>query len=82
MNSLQVKQDFAFGLFDLDWSVFSAHVEGAVNRVPLVGETGIKSTVCGPEAFTPDHKALLGEDPRVRGFFHGCGFNSSGLMLG
>ena len=25
---------------------------------------------------------LLGEDPRVRGFFHGCGFNSSGMMLG
>ncbi len=25
---------------------------------------------------------LLGEDPRVRGFFHNCGFNSGGMMLG
>ena len=24
----------------------------------------------------------MGEDPRVRGFFHGVGFNSAGMMLG
>ena len=24
----------------------------------------------------------MGEDPRVRGFFHGCGFNSGGMMFG
>ena len=29
-----------------------------------------------------DHKPLMGEDPRVRGFFHGCGFNSGGMMFG
>lgn len=23
-----------------------------------------------------------GEDPKIRGFFYGCGFNSSGMMLG
>ncbi|XP_013401693.1 sarcosine dehydrogenase, mitochondrial [Lingula anatina] len=76
-----VKDDFAFSLFDLDWDVFSVHIEGAVNRVPKIGDTGIKSTVCGPESFTPDHKALLGEAPEVRGFFHGCGFNSLGMNL-
>jgi hypothetical protein len=43
-----VSNDFAFGLFDLDWDVFSAHVDGAVHRVPVIGETGVKSTVCGP----------------------------------
>jgi len=77
-----VAKDFAFGLFELDWEVFGVHIDGAVNRVPCVEQTGIKSTVCGPESFTPDHKPILGEDPRVRGFFHGCGFNSSGMMLG
>merc|ERR1712233_196480 len=55
---------------------------GAVNRVPCLEESGIKSTVCGPESFTPDHKPIMGEDPRVRGFFHGVGFNSAGMMLG
>ena len=39
---------FAFGLFDLEWDVFSTHIEGAVNRIPVIGETGVKSTVCGP----------------------------------
>jgi len=44
----------------LDWDVFGVHIEGAVNRCPILGETGIKSTVSGPESFTPDHKPLLG----------------------
>lgn len=42
---------------------------------------GIKSEVCGPESFTPDHKPLLGEAPNLRGFYLGCGFNSAGIML-
>ena len=50
--------------------------------MPIVEKTGIKSTVCGPESFTPDHKAIMGEDPDLSGYFHGCGFNSSGMMLG
>ena len=54
------QDDFAFSLFDLDWDVFEAHIKGSVHRVPVIGETGIKSTVCGPESFTPDHKPLLG----------------------
>ena len=49
---LKVSNDFAFGLFDLDWDVFSAHVDGAVHRVPVIGETGVKSTVCGPGIIT------------------------------
>nr|XP_032829113.1 sarcosine dehydrogenase, mitochondrial [Petromyzon marinus]XP_032829114.1 sarcosine dehydrogenase, mitochondrial [Petromyzon marinus]XP_032829116.1 sarcosine dehydrogenase, mitochondrial [Petromyzon marinus]XP_032829117.1 sarcosine dehydrogenase, mitochondrial [Petromyzon marinus] len=78
----EVSDSFAFGLFDLDWDVFAQHIEGAVNRVPTLANTGIKSTVCGPESFTADHKPLLGESPEVRGFFLGCGFNSAGMMLG
>ncbi|KAM9082429.1 sarcosine dehydrogenase, mitochondrial isoform 1-T2 [Megaptera novaeangliae] len=78
----EVSDKFAFGLFDLDWEVFAQHIEGAVNRVPVLEKTGIKSTVCGPESFTPDHKPLMGEAPELRGFFLGCGFNSAGMMLG
>ena len=28
----KVERDFAFGLFELDWDVFSVHIEGAINR--------------------------------------------------
>jgi len=78
----KIEKEFAFGLYELDYDVFGVHIEGAVNRVPCLESSGIKSTVCGPESFTPDHKPIMGEDPRVRGFFHGVGFNSSGMMLG
>ncbi|KAM9064238.1 sarcosine dehydrogenase, mitochondrial isoform X1 [Sarcophilus harrisii] len=78
----EVSDKFAFGLFDLDWDVFTQHIEGAINRVPILEKTGIKSTVCGPESFTADHKPLMGEAPELRGFFLGCGFNSAGMMLG
>ncbi|XP_037082640.1 sarcosine dehydrogenase, mitochondrial-like [Pollicipes pollicipes] len=78
----KVQEDFPFGLFELDWDVFMCHIEGAINRLPELEKTGIKSTVCGPESFTPDHNPIMGEDPRLRGFYHNCGFNSSGMMLG
>ncbi|KAK7896248.1 hypothetical protein WMY93_021573 [Mugilogobius chulae] len=74
----EVSDKFAFSLFDLDWDVFMQHIEGAINRVPVLEQTGIKSTVCGPESFTADHKPLMGEAPEVRGYFLGCGFNSAG----
>ncbi|GLH06647.1 uncharacterized protein GBIM_12121 [Gryllus bimaculatus] len=77
-----VASDFEFSLYELDWIVFSAHMQGAVKLVPTFETAGIKSTVCGPESFTPDHKPLLGEDPRLFGLYHSCGYNSAGMMLG
>lgn len=56
----QIPKDEAFNLYELDWDVFGVHIEGAINRCPILEHTGIKSTICGPESFTPDHKALLG----------------------
>ena len=73
---------FAFGLFDLDWETFGQNLEGHLQRCPAIERVGIKSTVCGPESFTPDHKPLVGPQPGVRGFFNACGFNSMGMMLG
>lgn len=53
ISHLQVSEKFAFGLFDLDWDVFTQHIEGAINRVPVLEKTGIKSTVCGPGNAVP-----------------------------
>ena len=77
-----VDPNFHFGLFDLDWDTFGQNLEGHMTRCPAIADTGIKSTVCGPESFTPDHKPLVGPQPGVRGFFNACGFNSMGMMLG
>ena len=65
ISYLQVKDDFAFSLFDLDWDVFSQHIDGAINRIPIIGETGVKSTVCGPGNFSTHQFSLsnLHTDP-------------------
>ncbi|XP_066595213.1 sarcosine dehydrogenase, mitochondrial [Prorops nasuta] len=75
-------QDFSFNLYELDWSVFNTHIESMTKLMPALSKTGIRSTVCGPESFTPDHKPIMGEDPRCTGLFYSCGYNSSGMMLG
>ncbi|EDV36974.1 uncharacterized protein Dana_GF13226 [Drosophila ananassae] len=77
-----VPKDFHFGLYELDWSVFETHVEGAQKLCPSYAKYGVKSTVCGPESFTPDHKPLMGPDPILDGLYHNCGFNSAGMMFG
>ncbi|XP_037027162.1 sarcosine dehydrogenase, mitochondrial-like [Bradysia coprophila] len=77
-----VENDSSFSLYDLDWETFDSHVDGAIELLPAFGSVGIKCTVCGPESFTPDHKPLLGPDPRLIGLFHNCGYNSAGMMFG
>ena len=43
-----VAKDFAFGLYELDWDTFAFNIEHCMKRVPVIEETGLKSTVCGP----------------------------------
>ena len=61
---LQVPQDFEFSLYELDWSVFGFSMQEAVKLMPVFETLGIKTTVCGPESFTPDHKPILGMECR------------------
>lgn len=77
----KVPNDFSFSLYELDWSTFDMHIDKTVELCPAFGKAGIKSTVCGPETFTPDRKPIMGPDPRCVGLFHNCGFNSAGMML-
>ncbi|XP_049887024.1 sarcosine dehydrogenase, mitochondrial [Pectinophora gossypiella] len=77
----EVPNNLQFHLYELDWDVFGVHMTSATNLCPKLAHVGIKSTVCGPESFTPDHKPLLGEDPNVFGLYHNCGYNSAGMMF-
>ena len=70
-----------FSLFELNWDKFGINMENSIKLMPVLSKTGIKSIICGPESFTPDHRPLLGEDMSVRGFFHCTGFNSFGINL-
>ena len=58
----------SYQLFDIDWDTFAQNLNGHIKRCPAISYTGIKSTVCGPEAFTSDHKPLLGPQPGTHGY--------------
>ena len=47
-------------------------MDGAVRRVPAIGDAGINRMINGPEGFTPDNEFILGES-EVRGFFVAAG---------
>ncbi|CAG9859919.1 unnamed protein product [Phyllotreta striolata] len=73
--------DEPFHLYEMDMSVFEQHWKNALHLCPTFQKVGIKSSVCGVETFTPDHKPLMGEDPKCVGLFHCNSFNSLGVML-
>ncbi|XP_063973708.1 sarcosine dehydrogenase, mitochondrial [Diachasmimorpha longicaudata] len=75
-------KDFTFSLYELDWTVFNTHINSVVELIPKIKTSGIQSNVCGPESFTPDHKPIMGEDPKCAGLFYSCGYNSAGMMYG
>jgi glycine cleavage system aminomethyltransferase T/glycine/D-amino acid oxidase-like deaminating enzyme len=75
----QIPYPFEFRLLDEDWDHFSVLMDSAINRIPVLAETGIKKFYNGPESFTPDNQFILGEAPELRNFFVGAGFNSVGI---
>jgi 4-methylaminobutanoate oxidase (formaldehyde-forming) len=74
-----IPEDFCFDELPEDLEHFQPILEGAINRVPTLGRTGIRKFFNGPESFTPDQRFMLGEAPNVRNFFVAAGFNSIGI---
>ena len=74
-----IPEGHAFALLDEDWEHFEVFMEGALKRLPVLADTGIRQFLNGAESFTPDQRYMLGEAPGLRGFFVGAGFNSIGI---
>src|SRR5687768_8455737 len=55
-----VPSDFQFSLYEMDWIPFEPLMENSVHLCPFLKNVGIKSTICGPEAFSFDRKPLIG----------------------
>jgi 4-methylaminobutanoate oxidase (formaldehyde-forming) len=75
-------EDFEFQLLAENYDHFMGLVELALQRVPVLGEVGVRKLINGPEAFTPDGNFILGEAPEVQNFYVGAGFNAYGIAAG
>ena len=75
-----VPNDFSFGEIKPDWDRMTPFLEKAMSRVPITKEVGIKKFFCGPESFTADLQAIVGEAPELRNYFVAAGLNSIGIL--
>jgi glycine cleavage system aminomethyltransferase T/glycine/D-amino acid oxidase-like deaminating enzyme len=77
-----IPKDFCFGEIQPDWERMMPHIELVMGRIPISKDAGVHKFFCGPESFTPDLGALMGEAPELRNFYVAAGFNSLGILLG
>lgn len=75
-----IPQDFEFDQLPEDFDHFEPILEKAVNRMPVLGQTGIHTFFNGPESFTPDDAYHLGLAPELDNFWVAAGFNSIGIQ--
>lgn len=75
-----IPESFCFDELAEDWDHLMPILEGAMHRVPIVGEIGIRKFFNGPESFTPDDRFHIGEAPELKNYFVAAGLNSIGLQ--
>lgn len=78
--TLDIPKDFEFDQLPEDFDHFEPILEAAVERIPMLAETGIHTFFNGPESFTPDDAYHLGLAPELDNFWVACGFNSIGIQ--
>ncbi|MDZ7711525.1 MAG: FAD-dependent oxidoreductase [Roseovarius sp.] len=61
--------DFAHDLFPDDLERIEDNMMRAIDRVPAVGEAGIKRVINGPMIWSPDANVILGPVPELKGYF-------------
>jgi glycine cleavage system T protein len=77
-----IPKDFSFGEINPDWDRMMPYLEIAMERVPVLKNTGIHKFFCGPESFTPDGGPLMGESRELKNFYVAAGLNSLGILQG
>jgi heterotetrameric sarcosine oxidase gamma subunit len=77
-----VPRDFAFGKLPPDWERMEPWLGPAMDRIPILAETGVRTFFCGPESFTPDVRPMLGPAPELDGYWVAAGLNSIGILSG
>ncbi len=66
---------------EVDWDFLERSVEAAAVRAPLIAErASVRTAWAGLYETTPDHQAILGPVPWLKGFWCACGFSGHGFM--
>ncbi len=81
-GSLGISDDFCFDSLPFVEEDVTEVLEAAINRVPILQETGIRTFFNGPESYSHDGRFTLGEAPEVKGYFVLAGVNSTGIQSG
>jgi len=71
-----------FKLMEPNVDHFEPLLERAMELVPALRTTGVKTWFNGIESFTEDGMFILGEAPEVKNYFVGAGFNAFGIAAG
>ena len=64
---------------DPEWEL--EHIDAAMKRMPMLGNTGIRTRQAGLYEMTPDAHPIIGATP-VDGFYLLTGFSGHGFMHG
>lgn len=70
-----VPKDFSAEPLPADIERLQPILQGAMFRVPVLANTGIKRVVNGPITYTPDESPLLGPATGLKNFWLACGFS-------
>jgi len=77
-----VPDDFHARLLPPDLDRIEASLAAAAVRIPVFGETGIRTVINGPDGYTPDGRCLMGPVPGQRGLQVLAGFSIFGIVFG
>ncbi|MEP7024673.1 MAG: FAD-dependent oxidoreductase, partial [Actinomycetota bacterium] len=77
-----VPRGFSFGKLPPDWERMEPYLGKAMERIPSLEVTGVRTFFCGPESFTPDVRPMLGPAPELDGYWVAAGLNSIGILSG
>jgi len=77
-----VPRGFSFGKLPPDWERMEPYLAKAMERIPSLADTGVRTFFCGPESFTTDVRPLLGPAPELDGYWVAAGLNSLGILSG
>src|SRR5580658_9047917 len=77
-----VPRGFSFGKLPPDWDRMEPYLGRAMERIPSLADTGVRTFFCGPESFTTDVRPLLGPAPELDGYWVAAGLNSLGILSG